>query len=373
MFSSKNCFIWGVVCFLLLLPFTPVVQGFTIDATAAVVMDMETGEILYHKNMHDVRAPASLTKIVTTMIALQEGDLQSLVEVSSHAAAVGGSSLHLSSGDTLPLKDLLYGMMITSGNDAAQAVAEHVSGSAEDFAQLMNDWVRELGAKNSIFKNPHGLPQGGHYTTAYDLALITRAALQNPLFADIVKQKSYKLTYEGLAWPRTINSHNRILWSYTGADGVKTGYTSEAGRCLAASASGEGRQVLVILLNSQNRWEEASLLLDYGLNMFSFYQVVHKGEILFHIEVQGEEIPLYADAGVRLLIPLDKEVMITRSLHLPLDVQGPRYYGEEVGWMYIDYNGEREVVNLCLGTEIQPPSLMQRLQLWFEDLRPKGG
>jgi len=242
-----------------------------ISADAWIVMDSKTGEILLEKNMNQVDYPASITKILTAIIAIEERDLDELVTVSQHAAATEGSSLMLKEGNQIHLKDLLYGIMLHSGNDGAVAVAEHISQTEEVFAQRMTTFARSKGAKNTNFMNASGLPNSQHYTTVYDMALITRYAMNNPIFKEIVGHKTYKWdeylwnndleSHEkeeakklGLQWtgePKIIN-HNRLLHFYEGATGVKNGFTHEARYTMVGAAQRKETELIAVILRSDN-------------------------------------------------------------------------------------------------------------------------
>lgn len=236
-----------------------------IFAKAGCLIDAATKKILYQKNADMRMYPASTTKIVTLVVALKNGDLNSIVTVDEDAAGCEGSSLDLKAGDKLTLHNLLYGMMLVSGNDAAEAVAVHVGGSREAFIKLMNEEACKSGALNTNFTNPHGLPDDNHYTTARDLALITAYAYDVPGFADIVGS-SHK-TIEFIDGQRYIVNTNKLLASYQGANGVKTGYTSAAGYCLVAAAKRGEVQLVAVILNSDKRYYDAEQLLDYGFKI----------------------------------------------------------------------------------------------------------
>lgn len=254
----------------LLLPFafvSPIRAAPQIQARAAVLLDMETGRVLYAKRAYEHRAPASLTKVVTALVALDHGGLNQMVTVSPQAARTPEASLGLAAGDKLTLEHLIQGMLWRSGNDAAVAIAEHVAGSVAAFSRLMNAKAAALGAQSTQFVNPHGLDAPGHYSTAYDLALIARAALSVPRFAEMVRQGSSALTWGGMT--HQVANINSFLWRYQGATGVKTGYTSQAGYSLIASAQKDGQSLIAVLLNeptSDARWTDAALLLDYGFS-----------------------------------------------------------------------------------------------------------
>lgn len=236
-----------------------------ITAEAAVVMDMDTGEVLYGKCEQERRPPASLTKVMTGYLAVKQGDLQQIITVSETAATTGESSLNLKTGDRLTFENLLYGALLKSANDACVALAEQMAGNEAAFAMNMNLQACLLGCSNTHFCNSNGLPTENHYSSAYDLAVMTRAAMQNDIFCKIVQQQQYPVQWmDG----RTLLVHNtnRLLKEYPGAIGVKTGTTNEAGQCLIAVAEKEGKRIIVVVLKSKNRFYDAELLLDYGLS-----------------------------------------------------------------------------------------------------------
>lgn len=242
---------------------TPAHAGPT-EPTAAVVMDARTGRILYEREAHRRWPPASTTKILTAIIALERLPAGALATVSARAAAQRqGAAVGLEAGEKWPIRDLLLAMMLRSANDAAVAVAEAVSGSTERFAEEMNTRARQMGAWESRFVNPHGFEVTGHYSTAIDLALVARYALRNPDFAALARTATWDLTRPGRPTRQIVNT-NRLLGRYPGADGVKTGWTAASGPSLVASATRDGRQVLVVVLNSRNVFGDAEQLLDLG-------------------------------------------------------------------------------------------------------------
>lgn len=237
-----------------------------VDAEAAVVLKASDKKVLYAKNPDNIMYPASTTKIMTLITALEQGDLDSVITVSSSAATCEGSSLDLRAGDRLTLREALYGMMLVSGNDAAEAVAENVAGSIPAFVKLMNDKAEKIGTQRTHFSNPHGLPDPvNHFTTAYDLALITAYGLQNPVFAGIVSTRDYDVHFVSRGGGIThARNTNKLLATYPGANGVKTGFTNAAGECLVAAAKRNGVELIAVVLNSEHRWADATRLLNYG-------------------------------------------------------------------------------------------------------------
>ncbi len=248
----------------------PTPGSIEVSAAAAILVDADTGEVLFARNPDAPRPPASITKILTALVILERGRLADTVVVSQAAARVGGHRLGLRRGQRISLEDLLAAILIQSANDAAVAAAEHVGYGLSGFVALMNARALELGMQNSHFANPHGLDEPDHFTTARDMALLTRAALANPSFALLVRTLEVTLTIwqpvrRGLfARARTIQSHNRLLGRLAGADGVKTGYTDGAGQCLVASASRGGQRMIAVLLNDPRRWMDAAMLLEFG-------------------------------------------------------------------------------------------------------------
>jgi len=241
-----------------------------VSAASAMLVDAVTGEVLFEQEPDELRPPASITKILTALVILEHGRLTDTVAVSQAAASVGGHRLGLRRGQWISLEHLLAAILIRSANDAAMVAAEHVGGGLAGFVASMNAMARELGMHHSHFVNPHGLDEPGHFTTARDIVLLTRAAMEHPRFAGLVRTREMAVTIwrqgrRGLVPQlRTIVSHNKLLGWLEGADGVKTGYTDAAGRCLVASASRGGQRMIAVLLNDPRRWMDAATLLEYG-------------------------------------------------------------------------------------------------------------
>ena len=241
----------------------------TINARSAILMDSATGEILYSKSSLAIMAPASTTKIMTAILTLEKLDLDQIVTVRPEAASKEGTSMDLQNKEKRTVRELLYGLMLESGNDAATALAGAVSGTEENFAKLMNQKAKLLGMKNTFFKNASGLPLIGHYTTAYDMAILTRYALKNPNFVKIVGTKEKGIPGPKPGAIRQLENHNKLLWRYPYAIGVKTGYTVTAGGCLVSAASFKGRTLINIVLKTQTIYDDSIKLFNYGFKLFS--------------------------------------------------------------------------------------------------------
>jgi D-alanyl-D-alanine carboxypeptidase len=252
----------------------------SVSAEAAAMIDVKSGRILYQKNADEKLPIASLTKIMTAIVAIEEGNLSDMVTTSPQAVGVEGSSIYLRLGEKLSLEDMLYGLMLRSGNDAAVAIAEHIGGSVEGFAFLMNEKAEYLGLENTHFVNPHGLDHPEHYSSARDLAILTAYALKNPTFHKIVSTQVKTAPLEGMNWDRKWHNKNKMLRIYEGADGVKTGFTKIAKRCLVSSATRGDRQIAVVVLNDGNDWNDSASLLDYGFHDFQEVEIIRKDQIV---------------------------------------------------------------------------------------------
>ena len=239
-------------------------SAYSTCAKSAIVVERTTGRIMYEKNAHDKLPIASTTKILTALTVLGcVDDIEKAIEVPDEAVGTEGSSIYLERGEKLRITDLLYGLMLQSGNDCAVALAVTTAGSVEKFAALMNRTARAAGACESHFANPHGLPDPDHYSTAADMALISCAAMRNPVFRETVSAKTYKeCTWKGREYNRTINNKNKILTMLEGGNGIKTGYTKAAGRCLVSSAARNGREVICVVLNCGPMFEESCDLIN---------------------------------------------------------------------------------------------------------------
>ncbi len=257
-----------------------------VSAKAPVVLDATSGQFIYEKDSHARRAPASTTKITTAMVALENAKLTDVVTAGPNVRKVEPTIIGLDPGDKLTVEQLLYGLLLPSGNDAAVALAEYVGGSEAGFAAMMNAKVAQLGLKDTHYVTPHGLDSPGHYSSAYDLALTARAAFQNPLFEKIVSTREYRV--EGpVKW--YFKNGNRLLDSYSGADGVKTGYTDEAGRCLVASATRGGHRIITVVLDSLDTFADSAALLDYAFSKYS-WEPVRAGDSPLGLYGQGDEV-----------------------------------------------------------------------------------
>ncbi len=293
------------------------------SAKSVCVIEASSGEVAYASNEKEKLPMASTTKIMTAVIALSHCDLDDIVTVSQNAAMTEGSSAYLKAGASVSVRDLLYGLMLNSGNDAAIAIAEYISGSTDEFAKLMTKTARHIGARHTSFKNPNGLPDDKHYTTAYDLAIIARYAMENEDFKTIVSTSSYTADIDGL--PITYTNHNRLLREYDGCIGIKTGFTEAAGRCLVSAASKNGMTFIAVTLNDANDWADHKALFDTAFGEYSMYTAAHKGEDADYIGaglVYGSDIDIPVKNGDISGI----KIKVTAG-----DIKPPLNQGEKVG------------------------------------------
>ncbi len=278
-----------------------------VSAHSAVLLDAQTGDILYDREAEKQRPPASTTKILTAILALEMAGLDETSIVSEKADKVGESSLYLNKGNKIKLGELIEGALIRSGNDACVAIAEQTAGSLDEFIRLMNLKAVSLGARNSNFVNPHGLPDKDHYTTAYDLAIIARYAMANPVFSKIVAQKISTIDFEQPQKSQIAKNTNKLLWNYSFADGIKTGTTNAAGKCLVASASKEGRRLICVTLNAPDRFGDAKRLLEWGFNHTEIVTMGKKGDLITSYPGYGTNIPIILGGDVLFCVEKDKK------------------------------------------------------------------
>lgn len=276
------------------------------SAECMAVIECSTGRELYRKNAEKQRPMASTTKICTAATVLDNcDDLERVVTVPDKAVGVEGSSIYLQKGEKVKIIDLLYGLMLQSGNDCAEALAITVGGSIERFATLMNETAHKAGAENSNFVNPHGLHNDAHYTTAADLAKITAYAFRNPIFAQIVGTKKHTMPWEGREYPRVIVNKNKILSTYAGGDGVKTGFTKKAGRCLVASATRNGMRIIAVVLNCGPMFEDCAALMDKAFDDYALCDLMENVRLEREIAVtDGKQASVKACAKGSYLYPL---------------------------------------------------------------------
>lgn len=311
-------------------------KALDVSAHSAILMDGTTGQILFEKNPDEKSLIASTTKIMTALVTLEHAELQEVVEIPAAATGIEGSSMYLKPGERLSVEDLLHGLMLSSGNDAAVALALHVAGNVEDFAALMNEKAKALGLTGMHFANPNGLDDGENYATARTLGRLTCAAMENADFVRIVSAKSYQCP------GHSFTNHNKLLWQYEGANGVKTGFTKRAGRILVGSAQRKGRTLISVTINAPDDWQDHKRMLDYGFSQYRQETVIDFGQVVCTIPMisgQKDSVPVCGGEAVSLwLLPGEEpelRVSMPRFLYAPVEggtslPNGKLYLGQKL-------------------------------------------
>ena len=319
------------------------------SAASAIVINARTRTVVYAKNAHEKRAMASTTKIMTALLLAECATPQKRVTVTREMVAVEGSSMGLGVGDIVTYNDLLYGILLPSGNDAANTAAISIGGSIEKFAELMNNRAAELGLKNTHFVTPSGLDADTHYTTAYDLAILASFALENDDFRKAASTKSIVLEYGGQK--RYLANHNKMLRTYEGAIGVKTGFTSKAGRCLVSATENDGLILVCVTLNAPSDWQDHKTMHGYGKSLYKWEEITGEGELCFLLDVvsgEKDEIFLTNTEDISICVPKGKEIKTVTEL--PRFLYAPVAEGEVCGRVAVYCEGicvaESSIVSL---------------------------
>lgn len=332
------------------------------SAGSAILLDAQTGRVLYEKQSDKQSLIASTTKIMTALVVCEQTNVLDRVRIPQEAVGIEGSSIYLKAGEVLTVQDLLYGLMLHSGNDAAVALAIYCGGTVEGFAELMNDKAHRLGMNDTHFVNPNGLDAPGHYSTARDMAVLAAYAMRNPIFYKTVSTKTVT------AGNRTLRNHNKLLWSLEGADGVKTGFTKAAGRILVSSCTRQGRRLIAVTMNDRNDWKDHSQLMENGFSNYSLHQIVTKGQCLKKIQIisgQTSWVELLAATDFSYaLSPRENPELVFPE---PEFVYAPVVQGQDAGCAYVCIDGKPVgKIPLVYGQtvemeEIDRPSLWERL------------
>lgn len=337
------------------------------SAQKAILLDANTGRVLYEKDADSRSLIASTTKIMTALIICEQCNVLDRMRIPKEAVGIEGSSMYLQEGEVLTVQDLLYGLMLRSGNDAAVALAIYCGGTVEGFAELMNDKARLLGLTGTHFENPNGLDSPGHYSTARDLAVLSAYAMKNPLFAKTVSTKTVTIGN------RVLRNHNKLLWQVDGADGVKTGYTKAAGRILVSSAVRQGRRLIAVTINDGNDWVDHTALYNEGFSKYHVQQIVAEGQCLGSMALMGgqaERVNVLAAEDFSYALSKDEKPHIVLSG--PGFTYAPVVEGEEAGFAYICI-GDKSVGKIPVifeeTVELAVPEKKHFWDNWFERMK----
>ncbi|MEE0968311.1 MAG: D-alanyl-D-alanine carboxypeptidase family protein [Clostridia bacterium] len=355
------------ICFLMSFRITLSASGISVSVSAesAALINLENGDVYFAKNASARLPMASTTKIMTALVALENSEIDDTVIIDRRAVGVEGSSVYLTEGELLTMENLLYALLLASANDAAAAIAIEVGGSIEGFAQLMNEKAKDLGLENTHFENPHGLDSEEHYTSALDLAKITAAAMKNESFAKIVS--TYKSTIPCNGGSRVLINHNKLLRSYDGAVGVKTGFTKRSGRCLVSAAERNGMTLIAVTINAPDDWNDHREMLDGGFNAYHKVKVTGKGEYIINIPVIGgtDETVLCSNANeISAVLPSSVSTdMCKLTLEAPRMLYTPVKEGDIIGKLVCYENG-KVIGESEIKAEYSVKAVKYKLTLW---------
>lgn len=313
-----------------------------VSAQTAILIEANSGEALYEKNSEEKSYPASITKIMTALLAIENGTLDKKVKVSENAAGVEGSSIYLEPGEMISLRDLVYGLMLRSGNDAAIAIAEEIGGSTENFVLMMNRRAHEMGAYNTHFMNPNGLHDPEHYTTAKDMALIAMAAMKNPEFKKIAAVKSW-VTNRGEGKYNYFYNKNKVVYQYNGGTGIKIGYTKAAGRTLVASSERDSMELICVVMNAPDWFQDTYKLMDYAYGQYETAKIITAQSPVKAVRIWGgykDFVMIGSRDDIRC--PLKKEADNTISVMyvLPQRQKAPIHRWQRAGQLNVYVNGK---------------------------------
>ena len=331
--NLKRIFAGVAVGILAAILFLPVKAG-AISAECAILIDAQTGRVLYEKQAEEKSLIASTTKIMTALVICEQTNVLDRVKIPKEAVGIEGSSMYLKEGEVLTVQELLYGLMLQSGNDAAVALAIYCGGTVEGFTELMNDKAHRLGMTQSHFANPNGLDSPGNYSTARDMAILTAYAMQNPIFAQTVSTKTITIG------ERCLRNHNKLLWQLEGANGVKTGYTKAAGRILISSVTRMGRQLIAVTFNAPDDWQDHKTLIEDGFSRFTVQKLIRQGQTLGQLELAGgQEASVDLIAAEDFSYSLAQGERVTISLPEAGFAYAPVAEGQEAGFAHILVDG----------------------------------
>lgn len=304
------------------------------NGKAVILMDAKSGRVLYERNSQEQLPPASLTKIMTALLVVENGNLNQKVIISEHAAETPECSVYLESGEVLTRMELLYAAMLPSANDASMALAESVAGDEASFVRLMNQRADELGLKHTHFINPHGLEAEGHYSSACDLALLSKTALSCPVFAQVVETKRKIIPWEGKDEDRLLFNHNRLLNRYDGAIGVKTGYTRQAGNCVVGAAQRGDMVLIAVSMNSPTVYNDLQQMLDYGFEHYKMVTLGKVGQVSGEVEVldgDSKTVPVTLAHNLSIAATDDELPYLSYGFTLEPTVTAPVGQGDILG------------------------------------------
>lgn len=288
----------------------------TVSGNNAILIEQSTGRVLYEKRAYEEESIASITKIMTAIIAIESGKMKEKAKTSRRAIYTEGSSLYLEQGEKMSIEDLVYGLMLRSGNDAAVAIGEHVGGSVEGFVYLMNEKARWLGMQQTSFDNPHGLDADNHYSSAYDMAILMRYAMDNDQFKKITGTKSYKSDNRSYSW---LNKNKLLTQLYDYCTGGKTGFTKKTGRTLVSTAHKNGMDLIAVTLNAPDDWRDHIAMFEWGFDNYDLKSIVKKGQTVYKTKDSNNKTIGYLNNDLYYPMTADEQLSLTKQTYLYKD------------------------------------------------------
>ena len=324
-------------------------DSLSLSAESAILIAAEDGSVLAQKNAHTRMGMASTTKILTALVALEHLELDDTVKIPKEAVGIEGSSVYLAEGEELTVRELLLALMLASANDAAVALAIAACGDVESFVEKMNDYAARMGLENTHFTNPHGLNDDGHYTTAYELALIAKRALENEVLRDIVSTYKATVRYCGKKGGRVLVNHNKMLKLYSGAIGLKTGFTKATGRCLVSAAQRDGLTLIAVTLNASDDWNDHIRMLNFGFEHYRLELFADKGDFSYQMDVVGgtqSSVRLVNASRIAFVVPKDHCDIQCRIESTSRFEYAPIVKGNFIATLIVECNGRTDTSEL---------------------------
>lgn len=363
-----------ILCILVTMLLCPVCIQAEVTAWGYCMIDGHTGRVLYEKNADIPHEIASITKILTAICALEHSEPSEIVTVSQNASGTEGSSCWLEVGEQLTMEEMLYGLLLASGNDAAVAIAEHISGNMSDFVLLMNETAQRLGAHQSQFKNPHGLDEEGHYSSCFDMAIITKYAMTFPLFRTIVATQRKNIPWQDKQWDRTLNNHNKFLSMYPNVIGVKTGYTDKAGRTLVTAVEKDDIFLILVTIAAPDDWNDHKKLYDLAFSEYSMQPVPVNQKGTVPVVFGKEKICSYSveESFKALLKEGEAKNQFSFQANLPDKIHAPIQKGEVIGRMDVFCKGELiDSLSVIADQSVEESTLFERFfstiqSIWYK-------
>jgi len=354
-----------VIILLILILFPSSINAYSTSASSVILMDMDSNTVIYEKNAHNVRSVASISKIMTTIVALENKDINDKVVIGDEINKAYGSGIYIKTGEEMTLGDLLYGLMLRSGNDASLAIAKYVGGSVEKFVEMMNEKAVEIGMKNTIFNNPNGLDEEkGNLSTAYDMAILTSYAMKNETYKQIVSTKKYTLK-TNMNYYSWINKH-KLLHSYKYATGGKTGFTEIAKRTLVTTASKDNINLVVVTLNDGNDFNDHKNLFEEAFENYTNYNILKKGNIKIINEKHYENDTLYIENDYSISLPNNKDNKVL--LNYKIEKKDNYIDGDIIGKIEVNINNKvvhEENIYVKKGITL---SFLDKVKKWIKNL-----